>query len=600
MWSLAALATQLAAEKRIAARFFNIGVCIIAGAFAALILTKVRGDSIGTARELAAVALAAAAYFGTDLLLSAVSVTISSGRRFTRHLVQRQTLVAIACFVPFDTLGYLAAVVHRATPWWGLSLLGVPLVTLLVATRAVTRGQENARRLTVLFDAAVRAQTLTTRTEVEAALVADAGRLLRLSQVAVRSTPPGRSEIGALVEGGRTPTWVIAKAIGRARSTSQADEQGLKALAAVAAEALSRLGLTEEMVHIARHDPLTDLPNRGILLDRVTRALQTVGTTERPVALLFIDLDGFKPVNDRYGHEAGDQVLVELAGRLRSCVGDKGTVARLGGDEFAVLFERGRPLEIEVMCDRLLAALREELSVDGHTMSIGASAGIAFASPGDTATGLVRKADLAMYASKIAGKGEVEQYVDTMGRSRLERLELVDDLRHALDRAELDIAYQPIVAVDSGRIVGAEALARWRRDGVAVPPDLFIPTAEDAGLIVQLGEQVLAAAAADAGALRAATEGPFVLAVNISARQLRDPAFVDSVRRAVSSMRGMTLVLEVTERQGIDLDPRVLVRKHIMEAMQEEDEKESGRGSTRSRLRPLAEGEAPPYDLDAT
>src|SRR6478735_12560360 len=284
MWSLAALATQLAAEKRIAARFFNIGVCIIAGAFAALILTRVRGDSIGTARELAAVALAAAAYFGTDLLLSAVSVTISSGRRFTRHLVQRQTLVATACFVPFDTLGYLAAVVHRATPWWGLSLLGVPLVTLLVATRAVTRGQENARRLTVLFDAAVRAQTLTTRTEVEEALVADAGRLLRLSQVAVRSTPPGRSEIGALVEGGRTPTWVIAKAIGRARSTSQADEQGLKALAAV--EALSRLGLTEEMVHIARHDPLTDLPNRGILLDRVTRALQTAGSTERPVALL--------------------------------------------------------------------------------------------------------------------------------------------------------------------------------------------------------------------------------------------------------------------------------------------------------------------------
>ncbi|MFI2708251.1 putative bifunctional diguanylate cyclase/phosphodiesterase, partial [Nocardioides sp. CER28] len=431
-------------------------------------------------------------------------------------------------------------------------------VTLLVATRAVTRGQENARRLSALFEAAVRAQTLTTRADVEQALAGDARRLLRQPQVSVRSTPPGRGEIGAQVDAGDPPTWVVARSLDRAVSTSGADEQALKALAAVAAEALYRLGLTDEMVHVARHDPLTDLPNRGILLDRVTEALRTAD--QQPVALLFIDLDGFKPVNDRFGHEAGDDVLVQLADRLRACVGDVGTVARLGGDEFAVLLENLRPPDVEAMCNRVVAAIREDLCVEGHAFSIGASAGIAFATAGDTAAGLVRKADLAMYTSKLAGKGEIEEYDEAMGRSRLERLELVDDLRGAVARAEIQVAYQPIVAVDTGRIIGAGALARWTRDGVAVPPDVFIPAAEDAGLIVALGEQVLRRVAADAASLRGAVDGPFRMTVNISARQLRDPDFVDSVRRAVAEMGGITLVLELTERQGIDLDPHVLAR----------------------------------------
>jgi diguanylate cyclase (GGDEF)-like protein len=558
VWSLGVVATQLITDRRAAAKVFNVGVQIVAGALAALIVTTVRGDGAGTARELAGVAIAATAYFATDLLLSAVSVTIEGRGAFGQQLLQPKSLLAVACFVPFDTLGYLAAVVYRVTPWWTLTLLCVPLVTLLVATRAVTRGQENARRLSSLFEAAVRAQTLTTRADVEQALIGDARRLLRQTNVTVRSTPPGRGEIGAQVDGGGTARWVVARSLDRAVSTSGADEQALKALAAVAAEALYRLGLTDEMVHVARHDPLTDLPNRGILLDRVTEALRTTG--EQPVALLFIDLDGFKPVNDRFGHEAGDAVLVQLADRLRTCVGDVGTVARLGGDEFAVLLENLPAHDVEAMCNRVIAAIREDLCVEGHAFSIGASAGIAFAVAGDTAAGLVRKADLAMYTSKLAGKGEIEEYDEAMGRSRLERLEMVDDLRGAVAGGEIQVAYQPIVAVDTGRIIGAEALARWTRDGVAVPPDVFIPAAEDAGLIVALGEQVLAKVAADAAALRESVDEPFRMTVNISARQLRDPAFVDRVRDAVEQMAGITLVLELTERQGIDLDPHVLAR----------------------------------------
>jgi diguanylate cyclase (GGDEF)-like protein len=570
VWSLGVVATQLTSDKRFASKVFNIGVGIIGGAAAALIVDSADIGSIATASELLVVVAAATAYFATDLLLSAVSVRISGGGTFARQLVQPQMLLAIACFVPFDTLGYLAAVVHRSTPWWMLSLLGVPLVTLLVATRAITRGQENARRLTALFDAAVRAQTLTTRSEVEHALVDDARRLLRLSQVAVRSTPPGRGEIGAVVRDGEMPVWLVAKALDRARSTSHADEQALKALAAVAAEAMGRLELTDDMVHIARHDALTDLPNRGILLDRVTQALHANDNPDRPLGLLFVDLDGFKPVNDRFGHEVGDAVLVAVAQRLRACVDEVGTVARLGGDEFAVLFENRRPLEVEVMSDQLLATLAEDLVVDSHTLNVGASAGLAFAGEDDTATGLVRKADIAMYASKLSGKGHVEEYVDTMGRSRMERLEIVDDLRTALARKEIEVVYQPIVAVGSGAIVGAEALARWTRNGVPVPPDVFIPVAEDSGLVVGLGEHVLEVAAHDAATMRSAVEGaadgPFVLTVNISARQLREPSFVRSVRRVVDAMEGITLVLEITERQGIDLDPRILAAMEAINA----------------------------------
>jgi hypothetical protein len=187
VWSLGVMLTQLTTGKRWYSKAFNIGVGIIAGSLAAVVLNLGRGDTVGTERELFAVMLAAVAYFATDYVTSAISVGISSGTSVRRHLLQRGTLLAVLCFVPFDTLGYLGVVVHRSTPEWMLILLAVPLCTLLVATRAVTRARENARRLTVLFDAAVRAQTLSDRDQVVAALVDDARELLYLRQVGARS-----------------------------------------------------------------------------------------------------------------------------------------------------------------------------------------------------------------------------------------------------------------------------------------------------------------------------------------------------------------------------------------------------------------------------
>jgi diguanylate cyclase (GGDEF)-like protein len=521
------------------------------------VIHAVRGDSgLETARGLLAVALAAACYFATDFLLSAVSVAMETETPLRGHLSQRGTLVAVACFVPFDSLGYLGAVVGQKLPWWTLLLLAVPLVTLLVATRAMVRGTENARRLSVLFEAAMRAQTLSDTRQVLDALTDDARRLLRIRQVEVRATPPGPHEIGAQLRDGQRDRWIVAPGQHRARSTMTADQQALEAMVAVSSDAFARLRLTEDMTHLARHDLLTNLPNRGLLLDRVEHALQMSRRRGTRIALLFVDLDGFKPVNDRFGHAAGDAVLVDVAGRLTGCVRQSDTVARLGGDEFALLLEDVHPPEVSSACDRILAALSRGAHVAGHQLALSASVGVAFGDSSETAESMLRNADLAMYEAKSRGKNQWVEYERAIGRSRLQRLELVESLRASVAAGDLTLVYQPVVRASTGFITGVEALARWKSNGVDVPPDVFIRVAEETGLVVALGDVVLDQAARDAAVIKqAAGTGDINVSVNISAKQLREPDFVAKVERAVEKMDGANLVLEITERDGIGNDP---------------------------------------------
>ena len=547
------IGTQLVNDKRRIIKQFNVGVGVLGGAVAALMLVWVDGPK-GSPAELFAICLAAAAYFAIDFVISAVSVALEDQSPVRDQLMQRGTLVAMSCFVPFDSLGYLAAVVVRSAPWWTLMLLVVPLVTLLVATRAVTRGTENARRLQVLFEAAVRAQTLSDTRQVIDALIDDARRLLRLSQVVVRADPPAPHEIGAQLQDGQRDRWLVAPGQHRARSTRSADQQALEALVAVSSDAFARLQLTDDMTHLARHDLLTNLPNRGLLLDRVEHALQLSRRRGTRVALLFIDLDGFKPVNDRFGHAAGDAVLIDFAQRLTSCVRSSDTVARLGGDEFAILLEDVRPVEVDSAAERILAALSSGAHVAGHRLALSASLGVAFGEPGDTSESLLRNADLAMYEAKARGKNQYVTYEGSLGKTRLQRLELVESLRASVAAGDLSLVYQPVVRASTGRITGVEALARWRSNGVDVPPDVFIKVAEESGLIVPLGDVILELAAADAPRLLAAAGGELTMAVNISAKQLREPDFVDHVRTARDKMMGATLVLEITERDMVGDD----------------------------------------------
>jgi diguanylate cyclase (GGDEF)-like protein len=561
LWSVGVLITQLTSGKRRIVKVFNVGVGIVGGAVAAGVLHLVSGGEIteiSTLPVLLGVALAATAYFATDFVLSAVSVAVETGTAVADHLVQKGTLLAVACFVPFDSLGYLGAVVLEDTEPWVLLLLAVPLATLLVATRAITRGTENARRLDVLFKAAGRAQKLSHTGEVLDALIDDAQRLLRIDHIEVRSTPPGAHEVGAQLRDGQRDRWIVAPGKNRARSTTAADQQALEAMVAVSSDAFERLRLTQNMTHLARHDLLTDLPNRGLLLDRVQHALEMSRRRSTRIALLFVDLDGFKPVNDRFGHAAGDAVLIDVAARLNSCVRQSDTVARLGGDEFALLLEDVNPLEVSVACERILTSLSRGAHVAGHQLSLSASVGVAFGDSSETAESMLRNADLAMYEAKSRGKNQFVEYERAIGRSRLQRLELVESLRTSIANGDLALVYQPVVRASTGRITGVEALARWRSNGVDVPPDVFIRVAEESGLVVALGDVVLDHAARDAAAIMQAAGGDVNISVNISAKQLREPDFVSKVERAIDRMSGAGLVLEITERDGIGNDPTSL------------------------------------------
>jgi diguanylate cyclase (GGDEF)-like protein len=305
------------------------------------------------------------------------------------------------------------------------------------------------------------------------------------------------------------------------------------------------------MVHYARHDPLTDLPNRGILLDRVAQALHRARRHDVRVALLFIDLDSFKPVNDRFGHAAGDEVLVEVARRLVVNTRDIDTVARLGGDEFAVLLEDVTVGEVVEISDRILASLAAGAEVSGHTVPLGASIGIAFGDGSESGEALLRQGDLAMYEAKGRGKAQHVAYEPGIGQARMERLVLLDELRAAIASRDLRVVYQPVVTTATGRIAGVEALVRWTLDGAEVPADVFVRLAEDTGLVDSLGELVLETVAHDAPTLRSAAGGPISISVNVSARQLQEPVFLSAVEQAVQAMGRTGLVLEITERQEI-------------------------------------------------
>jgi diguanylate cyclase (GGDEF)-like protein/PAS domain S-box-containing protein len=300
------------------------------------------------------------------------------------------------------------------------------------------------------------------------------------------------------------------------------------------------------------HDPLTDLANRALLSDRLRQAIARQDRQPDPFALLLLDLDGFKLVNDSLGHQAGDEVLLAIARRFQGCLRASDTVARLGGDEFAVLLENTTGLEAVSVAEQLLTELRRSVQVHDHTISPDASVGIALSTGRDTAESMLRNADLAMYAAKDAGKGVVEVYRTSMHDSVLQRLILDAELRQAVEEEQFTVFYQPTYSLVTGRLCGFEALLRWRHPIKGdIPPCSFIPTAEASGLIVPLGRWILRQACRQAARWRKLL-GPnefLLMSVNLSVRQLHDPGLLDTVvdTLADAGMEPGSLQLEITE-----------------------------------------------------
>ncbi len=307
----------------------------------------------------------------------------------------------------------------------------------------------------------------------------------------------------------------------------------------------------EKLVHQALYDQLTGLPNRMLIQDRLTHALEQCGRRSKGVTLLFIDLDHFKVVNDSLGHGAGDVLLVTVAERLQSVIRDGDTAGRFGGDEFVVVCEDQVEQERALMlADRLATSLAVPFWVAGREMTISASIGIAFATgPHLAAQDLLRNADAAMYRAKELGRGRPVIFDEAMRVRAISRLTIETELRRGLERDEVVVRYQPQVELESGRLVGFEALARWQHpERGLLGPDEFIGVAEDTGLVVPLGRHVLEAACHE-GARWVATHPHLVVSVNVSARQLAHGGFLEMVHEVLdrTGMPPQNLCIEVTE-----------------------------------------------------
>ncbi|HEY5011885.1 MAG TPA: EAL domain-containing protein, partial [Acidimicrobiia bacterium] len=317
------------------------------------------------------------------------------------------------------------------------------------------------------------------------------------------------------------------------------DFGGRPAVLVMAEDATERLAAERALTYQAMHDALTGLPNRVLLLDRLKQAINRSRRAQTDLAVVFVDLDYFKVVNDAKGHTTGDMLLVEVADRIRAAVRPEDTVARFGGDEFVVVLEGITGAEeAAAICERVRGSLDKPFTIAGSDLVVTASQGIALASPSDSAEDLLRTADAAMYSAKEHGRGRSVVADHAIRTRATRRLQIEADMRRGLDAGEFITYYQPIVALPDCSIIGAEALVRWDDpERGLVQPDQFIAIAEETGLIGRLGQHVLEHALHDAArwpALEPDGIPPFV-AVNVSGRQLLIPNLGHVIAQSISS-----------------------------------------------------------------
>ena len=332
--------------------------------------------------------------------------------------------------------------------------------------------------------------------------------------------------------------------------TNHLDNPAVRGFVSNARDVTDRIETAERLAHQATHDPLTGLPNRARFLDELKRSLNSMDHRDRS-AVLFIDLDWFKGINDTLGHSIGDEVLVTIADRMRSVLRPGDSLARLGGDEFVVLaMEFGGSESATTLAEQLRAAIVAPMRAGGQRVCIGCSIGIAFSTAGHGPERLMQDADLAMYLAKELGRNRTEIYHESMRARAVDRLATEQAIRHALTTDGIEVVYQPIVDLQTGMLAYAESLARIRgADGQLISAEQFIPVAEETGMIVALGEVVLSTACGQQIAWGTAGFPTRGVTVNVSARQLEAPDFVDRFSEIIHRQGADPgrLCLEVTE-----------------------------------------------------
>ena len=338
------------------------------------------------------------------------------------------------------------------------------------------------------------------------------------------------------------------------------------------ADITERKASEARIAYLAQHDALTGLPNRALLQDRLDQALAQATRQGKRIALMFLDLDRFKTINDSLGHVTGDKLLQRVAERLRQCVRETDTVSRQGGDEFIIVLTGiDLPDEAGRVAAKILDQLDPAFEVDGQQLRTSFSIGIAlFPEDGASPESLMKNADTAMYHAKESGRNTYRFFDERMNVNTLERLQLENGLRQALDRGELQLAYQAQVELASGRIIGVEALLRWASETLGpVPPSRFIPLAEECGLIIPIGDWVLREACRQARRWQDAGLPPVPVGVNLSALQFRRSDIVAGVAAALaeSGLDGRWLELELTESLLMESGPEVIVTLGKLKAL---------------------------------
>lgn len=353
---------------------------------------------------------------------------------------------------------------------------------------------------------------------------------------------------------------------------SEQEESIVWTLATSISAALQRQHKDEIIQQQAFHDALTGLPNRILFTDRLNLALTEARRSQQSLAVMFMDLDRFKTINDTLGHSAGDALLQEVATRVKACLRDSDTVARWGGDEFTLLLPHINHIEDATRtAQRILEAFQEVIPLEGHDIYVNTSIGIAFyPSDGKEAETLLKNADVALYQAKERGRGIYQLYNRVMNSEASEQFVLRNGLRHAIERQELLLHYQPQLDLNSGKITGIEALLRWHHpEKGMISPSTFIPLAEETGLIIDIGEWVLRTACQQAVDWQRQGFQPLSIAVNLSARQFYEPTLVDMIANILqeTQLDPHCLELEITESiaiKNIDFAQSILQQIQLM------------------------------------